>query len=198
MYLRTRTSDMDVVRALAEKTAALQKLRVTPLAEDELASLKKLLIGRIALSLEDRNAMGSYGLAVERGLVKRGFLEEMLRQINDVTADDIMRVAQKYIKPSQFRIVVYGDARKVVPPLELAGYDVSFYDKNARRTERPSLSSPVTDGMTALDVLRKYFDAMGGYAKMRGVTSLKQTYGITIGNNEFNADVLSKTPFYYQ
>lgn len=198
MYLRTRTSDMDVVRALAEKTAALQKLRVTPLAEDELASLKKLLIGRIALSLEDRNAMGSYGLAVERGLVKRGFLEEMLRQINDVTADDIMRVAQKYIKPSQFRIVVYGDARKVVPPLELAGYDVSFYDKNARRTERPSLSSPVTDGMTALDVLRKYFDAMGGYAKMRGVTSLKQTYGITIGNNEFTADVLSKTPFYYQ
>jgi len=33
---------------------------------------------------------------------------------------------------------------------------------------------------------------------MRGVTSLKQTYGITIGNNEFTADVLSKTPFYYQ
>ena len=42
---------------------------------------------------------------MENGTVKQDFLEDILRQINDVTAEDVMRVAQKYIKPSQFRIV---------------------------------------------------------------------------------------------
>ena len=198
MYLSTRSPNIDAVRVIAEKTARLQRIRTVPLAQKELDGIKRYLIGRIALSFEDRNALGSYGIAVENGTVKKDFLEDILKQIDGVSSEDVMRVAQKYIKPAQFRIVVYGDARKVVPLLELAGYDVTFYDKYARRMERPSLSQPVTDSTTADDVLRNYFEAMGGERKMQGVKSLRQEYDILIGERKFQAEVLSRLPYYHQ
>ena len=198
MYLSARVPNLEAVRTITEKTARLQSIRRTPLDSTTLASVKQYLIGRIALSFEDREAMGSYGVAVENGTVKQDFLEDILRQINDVTAEDVMRVAQKYIKPSQFRIVIYGDARKVVPPLELAGYDVTFYDKTAQRVARPSLSQPITDSISARDVLERYFEAMGGEKKMRAVKTLRQQYDILIGDRKLQAVVLARLPFYYQ
>ena len=198
MYLSVRVPNLDAVRTITEKTARLQSIRRTPLDSTTLASVKQYLIGRIALSFEDREAMGSYGVAVENGTVKQDFLEDILRQINDVTSEDVMRVAQKYIKPSQFRIVIYGDARKVVPPLELAGYDVTFYDKTAQRVARPSLSQPITDSISVRDVLERYFEAMGGEKKMRAVKTLRQQYDILIGDRKLQAVVLARLPFYYQ
>ena len=186
------------MRVITEKTARLQAVRRDSLDSRTLASVKQYLIGRIALSFEDRNALGSYGVAVENGTVSRDFLEDILQQIHSVTSEDVMRVAQKYIKPSQFRIVVYGDARRVVPPLELAGYDVTFYDKHARQVDRPSLSQPITDGMTAEGLLEKYFEAMGGERKMRAVKMLRQQYDILIGSRKLQAVVLSRLPYYYQ
>ena len=198
MYLSVRVPNLDAVRTITEKTARLQSIRRTPLDSTTLASVKQYLIGRIALSFEDREAMGSYGVAVENGTVKQDFLEDILRQINDVTSEDVMRVAQKYIKPSQFRIVIYGDARKVVPPLELAGYDVTFYDKTAQRVARPSLSQPITDSISVRDVLERYFEAMGGEKKMRAVKTFRQQYDILIGDRKLQAVVLARLPFYYQ
>lgn len=199
MYLSTRTTNLNAVRTIAQKTAQLQRIRTVPLNEIELSDLKQYLIGRIALSFEDRNALGSYGVAVENGTVKKDFLEDILKQINQVTAEDVMRVAQKYIKPSQFRIVMYADARKVVPPLELAGYyNITFYDKYANRVERPSLSQPVTDSITANDVLEKYFAAMGGRHKMSSVKTLRQNYEIMIGERIFKAQTLSSLPCSHQ
>lgn len=198
MYLSSVSSHLDAVRVITEKTARLQAIRRDSLDAGRLAAVKQYLIGRIALSFEDRNALGSYGVAVENGTVSRDFLEDILKQIHSVTAEDVMRVAQKYIKPSQFRIVVYGDARKVVPPLELAGYDVSFYDKNARAVPRPSLSQPISDGMTAERVLQSYFEAMGGERKMRAVKMLRQQYDILIGERRLQAVVLSRLPYYSQ
>lgn len=198
MYLSAVASHLDAVRVITEKTARLQAVRRDSLDSRTLASVKQYLIGRIALSFEDRNALGSYGVAVENGTVSRDFLEDILQQIHSVTSEDVMRVAQKYIKPSQFRIVVYGDARRVVPPLELAGYDVTFYDKHARQVDRPSLSQPITDGMTAEGLLEKYFEAMGGERKMRAVKMLRQQYDILIGSRKLQAVVLSRLPYYYQ
>lgn len=199
MYLSTRTSNLNAVRTIAEKTAQLQRIRTVPLDEKELSDLKQYLTGKIALSFEDRNALGSYGVAMEDGTVKKDFLEDILKQINSVSAEDIMRVAQKYIKPSQFRIVMYGDARKVVPPLELAGYyNISFYDKYAVRVARPSLSQPITDSIAAIDVIGKYFEAMGGRHKMSSVKTLRQNYEIMIGDRTFKAQTLSSLPCNHQ
>ncbi|MDD4819864.1 MAG: pitrilysin family protein [Flavobacteriales bacterium] len=198
MRMNVRTENANVVRTLAEKTSMLQKVRTQPRSSDELSKIKSYLIGKIALLFENRNTMGAFGVAIENGTIKQNFLQEVLRQINEVTPDDIMRVAQKYIKPSQFRIVIQGDATQLVPPLELSGYEVRFYDNYAVRTTRPSLSSAVPEGVTVETVLKKYFAAMGGESKMKDVKSIKQSYKISIGDKTLDAQTMARLPFYHQ
>ena len=198
MCLRVSVDAADVVKTIAEKTALLHDVRTSMLDEEELQKMKNYLIGKIALTFEDRVARGAYGVAIENGMVRQGFLEEVLKEINNVTAEDIMRVAQKYIKPTQFRIVVQGDAREVIPSLELAGYDIKFYNEFAERVGRPSLSFPVPEGITVESVMDAYYKAMGGREKMETLSTVKYTYKVTIGNRVFEAQSMAKLPFYSQ
>ncbi|MBQ1968343.1 MAG: insulinase family protein [Flavobacteriales bacterium] len=198
MCLRTSVDAEDVVKTIAEKTALLHDVRTSPLSDVELQKMKNYLIGKIALTFEDRAARGAYGVAIENGMVRQGFLEEVLKEINNVTADDIMRVAQKYIKPTQFRIVIQADARSVVPSLELAGYDVKFYNEFAERVSRPSLSFPVGEEVEVKDVMDSYYKAMGGVEKMKSLQTVKYKYKVTIGKRVFEAQSMAKLPFYSQ
>ena len=198
MRMRTIVDNNSVVRTLAQKTSLLQKIRTQPLSADELSKMKSYLIGKIALMFENRNAMGAFSVAIENKTIKHDFIQEVLRQINEVSAEDIMRVAQKYIKPSQFRILIQADATQIVPPLELSGYEVRFYDNYAKRVGRPSLSSPIKDSITAEQIIEKYFASMGSQSKMKDVKSLKQTFKISIGDKTLDAITMYRLPFYAQ
>ena len=81
------------------------------LPEEELEKSKKFLTGRLMLSQEDTRSlsffMGNQMLVF--GKVKN--IEEIIAQINSVTAEDVLRIANNIFKKDRLNLAVVGPNR---------------------------------------------------------------------------------------
>ena len=113
----------EVLRVTVDEIARLQRKRVQ---RRELTGAQDYLAGNFPLTLETPNAIASQVLeAVLYGLDLDG-LETYPERIKGVTADDIQRVAQTYLKPDRLSIVLVGDASTFVD--DLAGVGFADYE----------------------------------------------------------------------
>ncbi|MEP6612685.1 MAG: hypothetical protein ABJA76_12395, partial [Mucilaginibacter sp.] len=107
------------------------------------------------------------------------FYKTYLQKVNAVTADDILRVAQKYFNHDNTRVVVVGGAAQMLDGLKKSGYPVKLYDKYA---------SPVVEGAPAastadvkpVDVIKGYIGALGGEAELKKLTSYTVTMDMSM------------------
>jgi zinc protease len=91
----------------------LDRMRVTPITDEELASAKTLSIGGMQVELETQVGLaGRIGTIYTYGL-KRDFLQTFRDQINKLTAADIQRAAARYYDTYRGAIVVVGDYAQV-------------------------------------------------------------------------------------
>ena len=100
----------------------------------------------------------------------KDYFKGYLKRIDAVTADDIKRVANKYMQPSNLTITVVGDAAAVGPKLERFG-SVSYLNKQAEVIEAPKVEK-ISGDITANDVIDKYIVAIGGAKKLKSVKNI--------------------------
>lgn len=194
MYYKNASSSERTVAEIKEMVARLSRLRSEKIGEDELRRLKRYLSGGFALSLENPQTQAVLTLKSKLRGVDSKISEQLLTRLAEVTPDDIIRVAQKYIKPEQFRIVVYGDARTCVPPLELDGFKIRYYDTDGNAVGKPSLARPIENGITEEEVIANYIKAMGGRSNMKRVSSVREVLSVDADGKKFEAEILKKNP----
>ena len=109
----------EVLRLIVDEFWRLQRERVSDV---ELMDAKAYLTGSFPLTIETPNAIALqvinvlfYGLPVEE-------LQTMRERVNAVTADDIQRVAQKYLRPDRLSIVLVGNASAFASQLRGIGF----------------------------------------------------------------------------
>src|SRR6202035_3017529 len=87
----------------------------------ELEEAKRAIVASFALSLENPQQMLNY--AVQRKIYgfPDDYWDKYPAQVMAVTADDVQRVAKKYIDPNTMQVVAVGDASKIKPMLEKFG-----------------------------------------------------------------------------
>lgn len=104
--------------ALQEVFAEIERVQNEPFTDEELSNSKSGIIGRFALALETYqdfvDAIASYKL---RG-VDLDRLSEYPQLMDNVTTEDVLAVANDYIQPENFVIVVVGDASEIQEQLE--------------------------------------------------------------------------------
>lgn len=93
-------------------------LRTEPVPEAELERTKAARIGRQALSLETYQAFVDNIVALKLRGQPLSTLADYVANVESVTQADIMAVAQRYIDPASFTIVVVGDADVIQAQLE--------------------------------------------------------------------------------
>lgn len=81
------------------------------LPEEELEKSKKFLTGRLMLSQEDTRSLASFmgNQMLVFGKVKN--IEEIIAQINSVTAEDVLRIANNIFKKDRLNLAVVGPNR---------------------------------------------------------------------------------------
>lgn len=104
--------------AIQEVLNEIERIQTEPFTEQELADSKSGIVGRFALGLETYqdfvDAISSYllrGVSLER-------LTTYPQDMDAVTADDVLAVANTYIQPENLVIVVVGDASEIQEKLE--------------------------------------------------------------------------------
>jgi zinc protease len=139
--VRTAVTDS----ALAEMLHQLNRVRDEPVSTAELDAAKSYLTGSFPLTIETAGQIA--GQVAQTRLLGLP-IEDLTRyreHIAAVTAADVQRVAQKYIRPDHAAIVVVGDAKAVLPGLEKIA-PVELYDVEGKVIQRADLDpKPSTD-----------------------------------------------------
>ena len=110
-----------IAPALEEVFKEIERIQSEPLTDEEINDARDGIVGEWVFGLETYQdfveAVASYKI---RG-VELDRLNKWLGHIKDVTTDDVLDVANSYIKPEDFIIVVVGDAGEIQEQLETLG-----------------------------------------------------------------------------
>lgn len=173
--VRNAVTDSAVVEILKEIRNIREK-KVTPA---ELNRVKAKYTGDFVLALERPETVANYALRIKTQNLSNDFYENFLRKINAVTAEDVMRVAKKYFKEDNLRIVIVGKGSEVLDGLKslknINGrpIPVMYFDRFANSTSEPVFNQAIESGVTAKTVLDKYIDVIGGRKAVEGVKTME-------------------------
>ena len=122
--------------ALVEFLKEINRIRDQTVPSDELEDSKRAIAARFALSLEQPTAI--LGLAVSRIQYRlpEDYWDTYPTKIMAVTAEDVQRVARKYLDPEAMQLVAVGDGVKIHSVLESYG-PLEVYDSSGKLTSIP-------------------------------------------------------------
>jgi zinc protease len=115
--LRTEVTD----GAMTEFLRELNRIRDEKVPDDELDAARRAVVARFALSLESPQQLIGYAITRKTYGFPADYWDKYPVQIAAIKADDVQRVAKKYIDPATMQVVAVGDAGKIKPILEKYG-----------------------------------------------------------------------------
>ena len=102
--VRNAVTDSAVVETLKE----IKRIKTEPVDAKDLANAKAKYVGDFVLALERPQTIARYALNIKLNNLPSDFYTTYLEKINAVTVEDVTRVANKYFKTENARIVVVG------------------------------------------------------------------------------------------
>jgi zinc protease len=166
--VRNSVTDSSVVEALKE----LKRIRTEKVTDEMLNSVKAGYIGRFVMQVEKPATVARYALNIETEGLPADFYENYIKNINAVTADDIMRVANKYFLADNLRIVITGKGSEVIEGLEKLKIPMFYFDKFGNPTEKPAMKKAVPAGVTVKTIIDGYVTAIGGDKALKTVKTI--------------------------
>jgi hypothetical protein len=157
----------------------MDRLTREPIDEKTLQTVKNIMSGQFARSLERPQTVARFAMNIEKYKLAPNFYETYLERLNAVTAEQVMTMAQRVIKPQNCFITVVGNADEIK--------NVIAFDKDGKITKlNPDGSAfsdmkPAPAGMTASDVAHKYIDFLGGEKKLSAIKGLEMKGSMDVG-----------------
>ncbi|MCC1483293.1 insulinase family protein [Winogradskyella sp. E313] len=186
--VRNMVTDSAVVEFLKE----IKRIRTELVQPETLENAKAQYVGNFVLRLERPQTIANYALNIKRNNLPEDFYTNYLNSVNEVSEEDIKRVANKYFKLDNARVIVVGKGSDVLENLEKVGLPIKYYDKYANATEKPKFSKPLPEGLTASDVVKNYVKAIGGETALRAVNSTLTNAEVTIQGAPFKPKAIIK------
>ncbi len=166
--VRNAVTDSAVVQFLYE----IKRIRTEKVTDEMLNNVKAGYVGRFVMQVEKPATIARYAVNIIKEGLPADFYENYIKNINAVTADDVMRIANKYFLADNFRIVVVGKGSDVVEGLEKLKIPMAFFDKYGNSVEEPAKKKALPVGVTAKSVIENYIKAIGGEKAITDVKTL--------------------------
>ncbi|WP_203295377.1 M16 family metallopeptidase [Luteirhabdus pelagi] len=173
--VRNAVTDSAIVESLKE----INEIRTKEVSQQDLVNAKAKYTGDFILALERPETIANYALQIETQDLPNNFWTNYLKNINAVTAADVKRVANKYFKEGNLRIVVVGKGSEVLKSLQnitnpLTGktIPIQYFDPYANPVDAPDYDKKVEAGVTAETIFNDYLKAIGGKENVKNVNSM--------------------------
>ena len=154
--VRNEVTDSAIVEFLME----IGRMRTESVTEEDLIAAKASLSGAFGRSLESTSSAANFELNIARYGLPSDYYNNYLARLEAVTAEDVMRVSNQYMKTDNLTISVVGKAQDVAAGLAAFG-EVEYYDAEGMPTDAPTFLF-MPEGITLETVFAKYYEAMGG------------------------------------
>ena len=169
---KNAVTDSAIVQIMYE----LNKLVQEDVTAKELEVSKKKMMGAFAMGLEKPATIARFALNIEKYGLPKDYYKTYLKKVNQITIEDIRRVAKKYILPERANIIVVGNKDEVANKLQKLDGDgvIEYFDYLGNKIDNTAASS-IPVGLTAEKVIDNYLQALGGKDKIVAIKTLKET-----------------------
>jgi predicted Zn-dependent peptidase len=175
--VRNMVTDSSVVEMMKE----INTIRYKKITKIELKNAKAQYIGSFVINVQKPETVAGYALNRELYNLPENYYETYLEKINAVTIDEVQNAAIKYFRGDKARIIITGKGIEVLGNLEKnSDYKINYFDMFGNPSEKPKMTLPIPVGMTATDVVNKYFEAIGGKEKAMAVKTTMMVSNATI------------------
>ena len=182
--VRNAVTDSAVVEFFKE----IKKIRTEKVTDEMLANVKAGYVGKFVMQIEKPQTVAGYALRIKTQGLPEDFYENYIKNINAVTAEDVLAVANKYFLEDNIRVVIVGKGSEVLPGLEKLKIPMFYFDKYGTPTEKPVMKKAVPAGVTVKTVLDNYIKAIGGQKALAAVKSVS-----SIATGEIQGTALEMT-----
>ena len=93
-------------QAIANVLQEITRIRAEPVSDQELADAKAYLVGSFPLRLDTTGKLAGLLTVVELHGLGLSYFQDYPKAVQAVTKDDVLRVAQKYLHPDKYALVV--------------------------------------------------------------------------------------------
>jgi len=166
--VRNEVTDSAIIQFMYEMNRMISEKP----GEEELSRVKSVLAGQFARSMESKSTIARFALSMMKYNLPKDYYATYLKKLGAVTADDVLAMSRKYIKPNQSYIVVVGNQDDVIDNLRKIAPEggMQYFDNQGNKIEPPKRSIA---GMSAQQVIDNYIDAIGGKDAVAKIKTLK-------------------------
>ncbi len=188
--VRTEVTDSSIVEFLYE----MDRIATEPVSEKDLRLAKNSMAGAFARSLESPQSLARYAQNIVRYDLPEDHYDTYLERLDAVSIADVQNIAKKHITKDNANIVVVGNKDEIAEKLKVfdGNGQLDFYDAFGNIMEIPDVSLP--EDITAISVIEKYIDRMGGKEKWQNVKTMASTYSMEVMGMKMNVDIMKKAP----
>jgi predicted Zn-dependent peptidase len=122
--------------AVVEFIKEIKNIRTEKVIDEVLATVKAGYIGRFVMQVEKPQTVARYALNIETENLPADFYEKYIQTINNVTAADVMRVANTHFLLDNIRIVIVGKESEIVTDLEKLKIPIYYFDTYGKPLEK--------------------------------------------------------------
>src|SRR6266498_912458 len=119
--------------SLKEFFYELNRIRDEAVSAEELKNAKAYLTGVFPIRIETQDGLVDQLVSIRMYELPSDYLKTYRDQINAVTADDIQRVARKYVMPDRAAVVIVGDAAEISSQVKPYSNSIELYDTEGNR-----------------------------------------------------------------
>ncbi len=154
--------------AINEIIYEIRNLKENGVNEDELEGAKSALSGSFARSLESPSTIANFAINMERYNLPSDYYSTYLQRLNELTIEQVNVSAQKLLKPDNMYITIVGNGSEIQEGLMAFGEVNRFTNAG-----EPEKLITMDENMTAVAVMSRYFDAIGGKSKAAVIKTSK-------------------------
>lgn len=182
--------------AVTEFIYELEKMKNEQVTDEELELAIASITGSFARSLENPQTIANFAINTELYDLPEDYYADYLKNLADVSANDVSEVAKKYVHPENGYILVVGNGADVADKLSQFG-EVNYYTIYGEKYTPETNELP--EGLTAEDVITSYIEAVGGKDAIQKLDNVSMDMTFNAMGMALDMDIIkSKDGKYYE
>jgi zinc protease len=111
--IEVQTKNESAGQVIAETLKQVRRIRAEGVTDEELRDAKNYLIGSFPLRLETSRKIADFLTAVQFYNLGDDYIDKYKDYVGNVTREDVLRIARKYLNDQDIEIIVVGNKKKL-------------------------------------------------------------------------------------